>query len=357
MQSPTTAEDLKEVGLVYVHDTIPGISRERRGKGFAYRWPDGRLIDNEALLARIRKLAIPPAYTNVWICPIENGHLQATGRDARGRKQYRYHPKWIELTSGNKFSRMIAFGEALQYIRARIDHDLSKPGMPREKVLATVVWFLEKSLIRVGNEEYAKDNNSYGLTTLQMRHIKIDGSIIQFRFVGKRGIKHNVEVADRRMAGVVKKMQELPGQELFQYVDENGKTHSVTSADVNAYLREISGEDFTAKDFRTWAATVMALVDLSHCCGFASKRDCKRAITKAMTDVARQLGNTPAICRKSYVHPGIVSSFESGSLRSFLGRRSLEPLPEGKVLDRTAEVVALEFLRQLEKSASQAKAA
>src|SRR5437868_22341 len=208
-------------------------------------------MKDRALLERIRKLAIPPAYTHVWICPIENGHLQATGRDARGRKQYRYHPKWIELTTGNKFSRMIAFGEALPKIRNRVDQDLSKPGVPREKALATVVWFLEKSLIRVGNEEYAKENNSYGLTTMKMRHIKIEGASIQFHFVGKRGIRHDVALADRRMARIVRKIQDIPGQELFQYRDHDGNVHSVTSADVNSYLREISGDDFTAKDFRT----------------------------------------------------------------------------------------------------------
>ena len=357
MLSVPAQEVVEEVGLVYVHDNIPGITREKHGQGFAYRWPDGRLLKEESLLERIKKLAIPPAYTNVWICPIENGHLQATGRDARGRKQYRYHPKWIELTSGNKFSRMISFGQVLPKIRERIDQDLAQHGLPREKVLATVVWFLEKSLIRVGNEEYAKENKSYGLTTLRMRHIKIEGAVIQFHFVGKRGIKHEVAVADRRMARIVRKIQELPGQELFQYLDEEGNAHSVTSADVNAYIREISGKDFTAKDFRTWAATVMALADLSHSCGFTTKRDAKRAVTRVMASVAQQLGNTPAICRKSYVHPGIVSSFVDGSLESFLKKRAIEPLPEGEDFDRSAESVVLDFLRHLEGGLSRRKAA
>jgi len=251
---------------------------------------------------------------------------------------------------------MIAFGQALPKIRNRVDQDLSKPGMPREKALATVVWFLEKSLIRVGNEEYAKENKSYGLTTMNMRHIKIEGASIQFHFVGKRGIRHDVGLADRRMARIVRKFQELPGQELFQYRDHEGNVHGVSSADVNAYLREISGEDFTAKDFRTWSATVIALTELSHSCGFTTTREAKEAIKRVMANVSQQLGNTPAISRKSYVHPGIITSYLNGSLEAFL-KRAVNLLPERNEQDRSAETVVLEFLRQLEKPDSPAKAA
>lgn len=347
-----TAEVAEEAGLIYVHDNIPGITRKPTDLGFEYFSPNGEKIEDPALLERIRKLAIPPAYTHVWICPFENCHLQATGRDARGRKQYRYHPKWLDLSNSNKFAHMVAFGESLPLVREQVDNDLCKKGLPREKVLATVVWFLEKSLIRVGNEEYARQNKSYGLTTMKMRHCKVEGSVIEFRFNGKRGIKHDIQVADRRMARIVKKIQELPGQELFQYMDQEGHTHTVTSSDVNTYLREITGQDFTAKDFRTWAATVMALVELSHCCEFATKREAKSAITKAMTLVSEQLGNTPAICRKSYVHPGVVDSFLTGSLETFLEQRVIEPLPEGTAIDNRAEAVVLQLLRELEAQSS-----
>jgi DNA topoisomerase I len=221
-------EMLNEAGLIYVSDAAPGISRRRAGKGFAYYSPTGELIKDVATIKRIKSLAIPPAYTDVWICPLEDGHIQATGRDAKGRKQYRYHPRWVELTNGNKFSRMLAFGSALPKIRERVDEDLGSRGLTKTKAVATVVWFLEKSLIRVGNEEYAKENKSYGLTTMRMRHCKVEGSVVQFKFKGKRGIKHDISLADRRMARIVKKLQELPGQDLFRYVGEDGEIHTVT---------------------------------------------------------------------------------------------------------------------------------
>lgn len=334
------------MGLVYVHDEMPGITRKRSGKGFAYYTPAGQLLKDAAVIRRIKALAIPPAYTNVWICSLENGHIQATGRDAKGRKQYRYHPKYIELTNENKFSRMFEFGSALPAIRQRVDEDLAKPKLSKEKVLATVVWFLEKSLIRVGNEEYAKTNKSYGLTTMRLRHCKVEGSVIQFKFTGKRGIKHEIAVADRRLARVVKRLQELPGQELFRYIDDDGSVATITSADVNAYLKEITGQDFTAKDFRTWSATVMALAELSGCCGFGSERQAKMSITAAMRAVSQQLGNTPAICRKSYVHPAIVNSYMDGSLEKFLQAR-FAGREEGPALDDCAEAVALELLQEI----------
>lgn len=349
-----TPEVVEENGLVYVLDNMPGITRRRAGKGFAYYDANGQSVKESRTLQRIRSLAIPPAYSNVWICPLENGHLQATGRDARGRKQYRYHPKFLELSTGNKFSRMLEFGAALPAIRDRVDHDLCKHGLPREKVLATVVWFLENSLIRVGNEEYAKSNKSYGLTTMKARHCKVEGSVIQFKFVGKKGIKHDIKLADRRLARVVKKIQELPGQELFQYVDGEGTRHSVTSADVNAYLKEITGQEFTAKDFRTWSATVLALAELSHACGFGTQREAKRAVMQALTSVSGQLGNTPAICRKSYVHPGVVNSFLDGSLEQFLTSRVGA---EGNPIDDCAEAVVIELLQELQKENVLPKAA
>jgi DNA topoisomerase-1 len=352
-----SVENVTEMGLVYVHDDIPGITRKPTANGFEYFSPAGDKIEEAGTLERISKLAIPPAYTKVWICPLEEGHLQATGRDARGRKQYRYHPKWIELSAGNKFAHMLEFGAALPHIRERVDQDLCKKGLPRDKVLATIVWFLENSLIRVGNEEYAKENKSYGLTTMRMRHCKVDGSVIQFRFVGKRGIKHNIEVSDRRMARLVKKIQELPGQELFQYVDSDGTRHSVTSADVNSYLKEITGKDFTAKDFRTWSATVLALAELSHMCGTSSKAQAKRAVTQAMKAVSQQLGNTPAICRKSYVHPGVVNSFVEGSLEKLLQER-IKARETGEIaVEDCAEDVILEVLHDIDKRADLIRAA
>jgi DNA topoisomerase-1 len=343
-----TPEVVAEVGLVYARDDMPGITRRRSGGGFSYYSPNGELIKNQRILRRIRSLAIPPAYTHVWISSLENSHIQATGRDAKGRKQYRYHPKWIELSSENKFSHMQAFGAALPKIRKRVDQDLCKHGLPREKVLATAVWFLEESLIRVGNEEYAKENKSYGLTTMRMRHCKVEGSVIQFKFVGKRGIKHDIQVADRRMARLVKRIQDLPGQELFQYLDSDGQPRSISSADVNQYLREITGQDFTAKDFRTWSATVMALIELGTKCSFTSQSEAKRLVSSALKVVASQLGNTPAICRKSYVHPGVVNSFLDGTLLGFLGRNLLEHVADADA-GEFAEKITLKLLKHLDK--------
>lgn len=359
MAAPESIVELaEESGLIYVNDNeLPGITRKKSGAGFAYYWTDGSLIRDKALIQRIKKLAIPPAYTNVWICPFDNGHIQATGRDAKGRKQYRYHEKWLELTNGNKFSRMLAFGTALPQIRERVQADLRKQGVPREKALATVVWLLENSLIRVGNEEYAKENRSYGLTTMRMRHVNIDGSTIEFKFKGKRGIKHLIKINDSRMARVLRQIQELPGQELFHYIDDDGQVCTISSSDVNAYLKEISGEDFTAKDFRTWAATVMALAALSNCCGYSTKREAQRAMKLALTAVSEQLGNTPAICRKSYVHPMVLNSFADGSLEAFLKARAEHPETANEPIDSCAETVVLELLKRIEQEGELPKAA
>lgn len=289
-------------------------------------------------LQRIASLAIPPAYRQVWISLDPDSHLQATGRDARGRKQYRYHPRWIQLSAGNKFERMLAFGQSLPTLRSRVRADLKRHDLGHDRVLAAVVWFLENSLIRVGNRVYAKENHTYGLTTMRAKYCTVDGSAIEFRFVGKRGIKHAIRVSDRRMANTVRKLQELPGQELFQYVDTSGNLHKVTSQDVNGYLKQITGENFSAKDFRTWGATVKALQCLSEQCDVTSQREAKRRVTAMLKSVSLDLGNTPAICRKSYVHPGIVAHYLDGSLAAAV---------KGLGQELEAECLALEILRRI----------
>lgn len=309
---------IEEAGLVFVTDAMPGITRVRKGDAFEYRDPQGRKIDQEKTLERIRSLAIPPAYEDVWICPKANGHLQATGKDARGRKQYRYHPRFRESRDEAKYGRMGDFCEALPCIHDRVGKDLRRTGIPKEKVIAAIVTLLEKSLIRVGNEEYAKTNKSYGLTTLRSRHVHVEGSDLRFRFLGKSKIKHDITLHDRRLARVVGKLQELPGQELFQYLDDEGGRHSVTSNEVNAYLKEVTGQDFTAKDFRTWAGTVLAVAELAAVEAPQTKREIKGAITRAIKEVARQLGNTPAVCRKCYVHPAVIEAFDAGQLRKLV---------------------------------------
>jgi DNA topoisomerase-1 len=308
------AESAKQAGLRYVSDDSPGIRRVRSGSGFRYVGPDGKPVRDDETLARIRSLAVPPAWTDVWICPKDNGHLQATGRDARGRKQYRYHPRWREVRDGTKYDRMIAFGRALPTIRARTEKHLKLPGLPREKVLAAVVRLLELTHIRIGNDEYAKSNHSYGLTTLRDRHATIDGSTVRFSFRGKSGVRHAVELHDRRLAKIVRGSQELPGQELFQYVGDDGAVHDVGSADVNDYLREITGQEFTAKDFRTWAGTVLAACELSAQEKAASVREAKRNVVAAIRAVADRLGNTVAVCRKCYVHPAVLDGYLAGGL-------------------------------------------
>jgi DNA topoisomerase-1 len=309
-------EAAQAAGLVYVSDEDRGIRRERSGDGFEYEYykPNGDKLTDEATLERIRKLAIPPAYTDVWICTRANGHLQATGRDARGRKQYRYHPQFREVRESTKYEHMMEFARALPAIRARLAEHMALRGLPREKVLATVVHLLESTLIRVGNDDYAKTNKSYGLTTLRNPHVKVDGSELRFQFKGKSGKTWRLQVKDRRIARIVRACQELPGQRLFQYQDENGEVREVTSADVNAYLREITGADITAKDFRTWAGTVMAALALQEFEAFDTKATQKKNLKAAIERVSARLGNTPTICRKCYVHPEVLNAYTEGSL-------------------------------------------
>ncbi len=309
-----------EAGLIYSNDAEPGISRFKSDGSFRYEHPDGRPVKDEKTLERIRSLAIPPAYERVWICSDPNGHLQATGIDAKRRKQYRYHPRFREVREASKFAKLLEFAEMLPVIRERVKADLGKQGMPREKALAAVVYLLERSLIRVGNEEYARSNKHYGLTTMLNNHARVEGSHVKFKFVGKSGIKHEIDVNDRRLARIVAKTQELPGQELFNYLDENGVCRDVTSSDVNAYLKEITGGEFTAKDFRTWAATVAALVELSARQAPASKKGGSMAVTEVMRNVSSKLGNTPAVCRKCYVHPTVVQAYLDGRLQELMAK-------------------------------------
>lgn len=307
------AASAEAAGLVYTCDDKTGIRRIRKGKSFQYLDAHGRRV-GAADLARIRSLVIPPAWTDVWICPHARGHLQATGRDARGRKQYRYHPKWRAIRDETKYGRLIAFGRALPAVRRRIDADLRRPGLPREKVLAAVVKLLEKTFIRVGNDEYARANHSFGLTTMRDGHVRISGSKVRFLFKGKSGVEHELELDDRRLARIVKQCRDLPGQELFQYRDGHGAVVDVGSADVNAYLKEITGEDFTSKDFRTWAGTVLAASLLRRTEAAASESRAKKNIVGVIEQVAKQLGNTRAVCRKCYVHPAVLDAYLDGSI-------------------------------------------
>jgi DNA topoisomerase-1 len=310
VQSASTA------GLRYMAelDDCACIRRMRAGKGFRYVDASGRKVTDETELKRIRSLAIPPAWTDVRICARADGHIQATGRDAKGRKQYRYHPRWRQVRDETKFGRMIAFAEALPAIRARVAKDAALPGLPREKILAVVTQLLERTLIRVGNEEYAKQNRSYGLTTLRGKHVDVAGPTISFRFRGKSGKDHVIDVKDRRLAAVVRRCQELPGQELFHYVAEGGQVHGIESADVNAYLREAAGEDFSAKDFRTWYGTLLAARALGERVSLGAPR--QKHVVAAVTWVAEKLGNTPSVCRKSYVHPAVISRYLGGKLQA-----------------------------------------
>jgi DNA topoisomerase I len=315
-----SAEAAEKAGLQYVSDDRPGYTRRANNGDFEYLDTQGQKIRGEQRVLRIKRLAIPPAWTDVWICPFPNGHIQATGRDARRRKQYRYHERWRELRDENKFSRLADFGRALPEIRRRVARDMRLPGLPREKVLATVVRLLERTFIRIGNEEYARENKSFGLTTMKNRHVTVKGARLRFRFRGKSRRQHEVDVTDRRIAKIVAKCQDLPGQELFEYVSDDGEARGVTSQDVNDYLREITGEDFTAKDFRTWAGTLLAALALNAQERFETKKQAKANLKTAVSAVAELLGNTPAICRKCYVHPAIVEAYLSGTQITGLGR-------------------------------------
>jgi DNA topoisomerase-1 len=340
-------EAARAAGLRYVNDTKPGIIREPKGDGFVYRDPAGELLKDEAVLERIRSLAIPPAYTDVWICPHPNGHIQATGRDARGRKQYRYHPRWRETRDATKYERMAEFADALPVIRARVAADLRRKGLPREKVLATIVRLLETTLIRVGNDDYAKENGSYGLTTLRNRHVSVKGETMRFAFKGKSGKTWRLGIADRRVAKVVRECQDLPGQELFAYHDEDGVPRDVSSGDVNDYLREITGQGITAKDFRTWAGTVMAALALREFEAVDSQAAAKRNIRAAIEKVASRLGNTPTVCRKCYVHPDLLEGYMAGKLVLEIAGRAEEELREDIANLRPEEAAVLALLARL----------
>ena len=338
-------ESAKAAGLRYVSDAKPGIHRVKKGDGFSYVDADGKTVHDEATLARIKSLVIPPAWTDVWICASANGHLQATGRDARGRKQSRYHPRWREVRDETKYERMALFAAALPKIRARVKEDLAKPGLPREKVLATIVMLMEETCIRVGNEEYAKQNKSYGLTTLRTKHVEVNGTKIHFDFQGKSGVRHTVDLQDRRLARIIKQCHDLPGYELFQYLDEAGERHSVDSSDVNEYLRAISGAEFTAKDFRTWAGSVLACVMLGEIGPYESETEAKKNVVAAIKSVAQKLGNTPSVCRKCYVHPAVLEAY-LGGITIEAARKELDKEIEHEAVVLRAEEKA--FLKLLE---------
>jgi DNA topoisomerase I len=317
-------ESAEAAGLQYVSDDRPGIQRQKRGKKFIYIDPDGKPIRDQAEIQRIESLAIPPAYQDVWICAAANGHLQATGRDARGRKQYRYHPLWRAVRDQTKFTRMIVFSQSLPTIRQRLEQDLALAGLPKQKVLAAVVKLMELTRIRVGNEEYARTNQSYGLTTMQDEHVDVTGADIRFCFRGKSGVEHEIELTDRRLAKIVKRCQDIPGQDLFQYLDGQGQNQAISSGDVNDYLREISGESFTAKDFRTWAGTVLAAMHLAEMELASSETAAKKSVTQVIKTVAAYLGNRPATCRKYYVHPAILEAYLDQSLHSAMAQHVQE---------------------------------
>ncbi|MGH2794036.1 MAG: DNA topoisomerase IB [Actinomycetota bacterium] len=341
------AEAARDAGLVYVSDEQPGIARRRSGRGFTYMGPDGSTVTDRKDLRRIKALAVPPAWTGVWICASPRGHIQATGRDARGRKQYRYHASWREIRDRTKYDRMVDFGEALPRILRRIREDLSLPGLPREKVLATIVRLIDLTYLRVGNPRYAKQNRSFGLTTMQGRHVDVSGSTIRFAFRGKSRKTHTVDVTDQRLARIVRRCQEIPGQQLFQYVDENDEQRPVNSEDVNAYIRECAGEDFTAKDFRTWAGTVLAMQALRGREPAESQREARGTIVAAIETVASALGNTVAVCRACYVHPAVVDAYLDGALARLPRRRARRNGSDPEDRLRADEVTLLSFLKAL----------
>ncbi|MGP6419056.1 DNA topoisomerase IB [Pseudomonas putida] len=335
----TVLADVLPPDLHYVDDTQPGLTRKKlRGK-FAYFDPAGQRITDPDEIKRINSLAVPPAYTDVWICADPRGHLQATGRDARGRKQYRYHPRWREVRDADKYSRLREFGMALPKLRKQLETLLDAPGFSRDKVMATVITLLDATLIRVGNTQYARDNRSYGLTTLRSRHVEVNGSAILFQFRGKSGIEHQITVKDRRLARIIKRCLEIPGQNLFQYLDENGERHTVSSHDVNSYLQTLTGADFTAKDYRTWAGSALALAVLREL-QWESEAEAKRHVVEMVKSVSKQLGNTPAVCRKCYIHPAVVERFLLGALAEL-------PRPRVRKGLRTEEVALAMFLEQM----------
>lgn len=347
-----SAATVRQAQLVYVSDDAPGLGRKRSGKGFSYLDESGKRITDKGVRSRLEALAIPPAWTEVWICPRENGHLLATGRDERGRKQYLYHPEWQRIRDTAKFEHMLSFGRLLPRIRQRVQKDLKLPGLPKDKVLAAVVKLLETTLIRVGNQTYARENGSYGLTTLRKKHVDVSKTSVAFDFVGKSGKEWEIELRDPQVARIVKKCEELPGYQLFKYLDEAGERQDVESADVNDYLKRITGEEVSAKDFRTWAGTVMATFTLTGLERCESKTQATKNVTATIKEVARKLGNTPAICRKSYVHPDVIDCYLDGSLASLTQVGQVveaSALPKGL---RAEEVAVLRFLEERARQAS-----
>ncbi len=350
------AQDAAEAaGLRYVSDARPGIQRRRSGRGFCYTRADGARVSDKPTLDRIKRLAIPPAWTSVWICSIANGHLQATGRDAKGRKQHRYDPRFREVRESTKYEHIMAFAATLPGIRNKTRAHMALAGLPRDKVLGTVVYLLETTLIRVGNDDYARQNKSYGLTTLKNRHVAIEGNEVRFRFTGKSGKQWSLRVQDRRVARIIRACQELPGQELLQYLDEAGQPQDVTSSDVNAYLREITGTDVTAKDFRTWAGTMLAALALSEMQAFDSQAQAKRNVRNAIEAVATRLGNTPTICRKCYVHPEVLTAYLDGQLVLELKSKAERELRDNLQSLKPEEAAVLALLQsRLAREASRA---
>jgi DNA topoisomerase-1 len=345
-RSAEVASAIAEEGLRYVSDAAPGFQRKRTGTSFSYFDKDGKRITDAAVIRRIKSIGIPPAYEFVWICPSPNGHIQATGLDARGRKQYRYHPKWRELRDQNKYEHIMQFAAALPALRARVASDMKRDGLPREKVLAMIVSLLEKTLIRVGNAEYAQTNKSYGLTTMRRKHVAIGRGVLRFEFTGKSGKQWKLQVEDKRIAAIVKRCAEIPGHELFKYIDDDGASRTVDSGDVNQYIKEITRQDFSAKDFRTWAGTVLAALALAEFKKYDSQAEAKRNVVAAIEKVAKQLGNTPAICRKSYVHPEILSAYMSGDLVKMIEAKIAQKFKRQYAKLTADEVMVLAFLRK-----------
>lgn len=344
--TPDALASAKSAGLRYVSDAGPGLSRRPRGKRFDYFSADGRRVRDPQVLGRIKRLAIPPAWTGVWICPLANGHIQATGRDQRGRKQYRYHSDWRAVRDESKYERVIAFGEALPRIRARVAKDLRERGLTRTKVLAAIVRLLETTLIRIGNEEYARANQSFGLSTMRDKHVRVKGGSLHFEFKGKSGKRHEIDLHDPRLAAIVRQTQDLPGQDLFQYVDDDGAPQRITSDDVNAYLRDVAGSEFSAKDFRTWSGTVLAALALREFEAFATKTEARKNLVQAIERVSQRLGNTPSVCRKCYIHPSILESYLDGVTVQLLQQSTARVEREGGARLNPAEKAVLAFLRR-----------
>ncbi|MGO4511104.1 DNA topoisomerase IB [Bradyrhizobium sp. 2TAF36] len=340
------AATIAQEGLRYVSDSAPGYTRKRTGTTFSYYDKDGKRITDATVIRRIKSIGIPPAYESVWICPSANGHIQATGIDARGRKQYRYHPKWRELRDQNKYEHIIQFAAALPTLRERIAADMKRDGLPREKVLATIVSLLEKTLIRVGNAEYAEKNKSYGLTTMRRKHVAVDRGVLRFDFTGKSGKQWKLRVEDKRIAAIVKRCAEIPGHELFKYLDDDGQPRTVYSGDVNAYIKDITGEDFSAKDFRTWAGTVLAALALAELKKYDSQAEAKRNVVAAIERVSKQLGNTPAICRKCYVHPEVLNAYMSGDLVKMIEAKVAQKFKRQYAKLTSDEIMVMAFLRK-----------